>query len=97
MRELGRKCLESSTLMLNEKQDAEFDRCFIGMQLMMHTKAQDTLEVFQRYASPRLRTTLDAGLQTVRAHKDHVKSMITSMEAQVRGDMQEPAQKEGGH
>ena len=78
--ELGRKCLESTKLELNQKQDAEFDLCFLGMQLVAHQQMADKLEVFQRYASPNMRTVLDSGLQTVRTHKDHVKKLMTSVQ-----------------
>lgn len=81
IRDLGRKCLESAKLELNPKQDAEFDLCFVGMQLMAHQQMADKLEVFQRYASPNMRETLDSGLQTVRTHKDHVKKLMTSVQA----------------
>jgi predicted outer membrane protein len=86
IRDLGRKCLESSKLELNPKQDAEFDQCFVGMQLMAHQQAADMLEVFQRYASPNLRQTLDAGLQTVRAHKDQAKKLMESVASKRIGD-----------
>jgi len=74
-RDLGRKCLESSTKMLNEKQGAEFDRCFMGMQLGAHIKAVDTIEVFRNYASDSLKPTLDEGLKTVQMHLQHAKDL----------------------
>jgi predicted outer membrane protein len=75
LRELGRQCLESHTKMLNEKQGAEFDRCFMGMQLGAHMKAVDTLEVFRNHASSALRPTLDEGLRTVQMHLQHAKDL----------------------
>jgi len=79
-RDLGRKCLESATALLTEKQGADFDRCYMGMQLGAHIKAVDTIEVFRNYASPGLRPTLDEGLQTVQMHLEHVKSLVKQIE-----------------
>ncbi len=75
VRDLGRKCLESHTRLLQEKQGAEFDRCFMGMQVGAHIKAVDTLEVFQSYASPALRPTLEEGLRTVQMHLQDAKDL----------------------
>ena len=80
VRELGQKCLESTTKMLQEKQGAEFDRCFMGMQIGMHTKAADTLEVFRNHASSTLKPTLDEGLKTVQTHLQHAKELVKRTE-----------------
>jgi predicted outer membrane protein len=74
-RDLGRKCLESSTALLNEKQGADFDRCFMGMQVGAHVKAVDMLEVYRTYASESLRPTLEEGLKTVQMHLQHAKDL----------------------
>lgn len=80
VRDLGRKCLESSTKMLNEKQGAEFDRCFMAMQLGAHMKAVGTIEVFKTYASESLKPTLDEGLKTVQMHLQHAKDLAKRTE-----------------
>lgn len=80
VRELGQKCLESATKMLSEKQGAEFDRCFMGMQLGMHMKAADTLEVFRNHASATLKPTLEEGLKTVQTHLQHAKDLVKRTE-----------------
>lgn len=75
IRDLGSKCRQSSTEMLQQKQGAEFDRCYMGMQVGMHMKAVDTLEVFSGYASPSLRTALQESLQTVKQHKQQAEKL----------------------
>jgi predicted outer membrane protein len=75
VRDLGRKCLASATAMLEHKQGAEFDRCYMTMQLGAHIKALDTLEVFQSYATESLRPTLAEALKTVQAHLQDVKDL----------------------
>jgi len=80
IRDLGKKRLESATAMLQEKQAAEFDRCFMAMQLGAHMKAVDTFEVFRDYASPSLRPTLEDGLKTVQGHLQHIKDLTKRTE-----------------
>jgi predicted outer membrane protein len=86
IRELGQKCLASTTKMLEEKQGAEFDRCFMGMQVGAHVKAVDTIEVFRNYASPSLRPTLEDGLKTVQAHLTHAKDLAKRTDTAATGD-----------
>jgi predicted outer membrane protein len=80
IRDLGRKCQESSTKMLQEKQGAEFDKCYMGMQLGAHMKAVDMLEVFRNYASPSLRPAIEEALPTVQMHLQHAKDIAKKTE-----------------
>jgi predicted outer membrane protein len=75
LRDLGKQCLASHTKMLQEKQGAEFDRCYMTMAVGAHVKAVDMLEVFRNHASPGLRPTLDEGLRTVQMHLQHAKDL----------------------
>lgn len=75
VRDLGRQCLASATKALQEKQGAEFDRCFMGMQVGAHMKAVDHIEVFRTFASAALKPTLDEGLKTMQAHLQHAKDL----------------------
>jgi predicted outer membrane protein len=80
IRDLGKKCLESETKMLNEKAGADFDRCYMHMQVAAHVKAAGMIEVFQTYASERLRPILDEGHKTVLAHLEQAKSLCKQIE-----------------
>ena len=51
LKELGRECLSSSRRALEEKQGADFDRCYVVMAIGAHMKANDAMTVFQRHAS----------------------------------------------
>jgi predicted outer membrane protein len=75
IRDLGRKCLETETKMLGEKAGADFDRCYIQMQVGAHVKMADMVEVFRTRASDRLRPTLDAGQKTIQAHVARAKAL----------------------
>ncbi len=79
-KELGAKCLESSKRMLMEKNGADFDRCYMGMQVGMHQHVLDSLDVFQKYASPTLQEVLTTGSQTVKMHLTHAKEIASRFE-----------------
>jgi hypothetical protein len=61
IRELAAKCLASESKQLTAKPAAEFDRCFVMMQLAAHSKGVDTLAVFRSRATPGLAKVLDEG------------------------------------
>lgn len=77
--ELAAKCLQSHRQELSQKQGAEFDQCYIGMQIAAHMHALDTMEVFQGHVSSELRQTLADGTQTVRMHLDHAKQLMREL------------------
>jgi predicted outer membrane protein len=80
LRDLGQKCLQSKTKMLQEKSGAEFDKAFMSMQVAAHMDAVDKMEVFRNYASPSLKPTLDEGLKTVQMHLEHAKELCKRTE-----------------
>jgi predicted outer membrane protein len=83
-REVAQQCVESATKMLNEKQGAEADRCYVGMQIGAHMGMVDKLEVFSRHASPELQAVLQQGLKTTQQHLDHAKKLAKQLEGQAK-------------
>lgn len=79
--ELGRKHLASAKQMLAGKSGAEYDRCYMGMQIMAHSAVLDKLEVFGTHASPELRSVFEAGQQTVRSHLEKAKEIAKRLES----------------
>jgi predicted outer membrane protein len=78
--ELKEQCLSSARSELEQKSGAEFDKCFMGMQVMEHVAAVDTLTVFQKRASPELAQTLTEALTTVQAHLEHARSLAKKLD-----------------
>jgi len=78
--ELGQKCLQSAQRELSQKNGAEFDRCFVGMQVAKHMEALDTLEVFQNHASSELRSAISEAIPTVQRHLEHAKQMEKTLQ-----------------
>lgn len=75
IRELDAKCLESSTKKLSEKSGAEFDTCYMQMQVASHTKAVDMLTVFGNHASPQLKSTLESARSMAKTHLEKAEKL----------------------
>ena len=80
--ELGAQCLESSRKTLEQKQGAEFDRCYMGMAVGAHKSAKDMMTVFQRHASPELAKLIEDGQRTVSMHLEHAEKLFKQLEGQ---------------
>lgn len=79
-RELAEQCLADTQKMLSEKNDREFDACFIGLQIAKHAGMKTKLEVFQRHASGELKDLLAQGLKTTTAHLDHAEKIMKQLD-----------------
>jgi len=82
--EIGRQCVETMKKELGEKKGAEFDKCYMGMQVGAHLHMADTLKVVKNYASPQLRTVLEDGEKTAAEHLDHAKHLLKDLEGDKR-------------
>jgi len=78
--ELGRQCLDSSRKELEQKQGAEFDRCYMGMAIGQHMAMNDMLTVFQNHTSGELRTTLADAQRSVQMHLEQAKQIAKRLE-----------------
>jgi len=79
-RDLSAQFLASKRAELESKPDAEFDKCFMRMQLAMHLEAVDTLKVFRERASGELRRAIDEALPIVEDHLDQAKTTMKDLE-----------------
>ncbi len=83
IRDLGKKCAQSATAMLTGKTGAEFDRCYMRMQVASHVQGADMVEVFRTYATQNLDPTLAAGQKTIAAHLEHAKTLCKQVDTTV--------------
>jgi predicted outer membrane protein len=90
-REVAQQCVQSVQRELSEKQGAEADKCFVGMQIGAHMGMVDKLEVFSKHASPELQAALQQGLQTAQQHLDHAKQLAKQLEGQAGTGERQPA------
>jgi len=79
-RELAQQCLASAEEKLNEKSGAEFDKCFMGIQIAKHMVMKDKLHVFQRHASSELAQVFAAGEKTTEEHLAHAEKLMKTLE-----------------
>jgi predicted outer membrane protein len=89
--ELTEQCLQSIREELEQKPEAEFDKCYIGSQVMAHMAMVDTLEVFSRHASPELQSVLEKGKQTAQMHLKEAKTLAQQLEKGAEGGQRERA------
>lgn len=73
--EVAQQCLRSAEQEISQKQGAELDKCYTGMQVFAHQAMVDKLEVFSRHATGELQTALQQGIQTAQEHLQHAKQL----------------------
>lgn len=78
--EIAKQCLETAKKELDEKSGADFDKCYVGHQIMMHHQVADTLKVMKNYASPELRKVIEDGQGAVQGHLDQAKHLMKQLE-----------------
>lgn len=78
--EVAQQCLSDAKQYLSEKSAAEFDRCYMTMQAMMHAGMKSKLTVFNRHATGELKNVVASGLQTVEKHLKHAEKILDNLE-----------------
>src|SRR5262245_21590557 len=84
-KQLADQCLATFKQELAAKEGPEFDRCFMGGQIMGHMKALDEIKVLRNYASAELRAELDACSQGCAEHLKEAKVLAKKMEGEAAG------------
>lgn len=74
--QLGQQCLASSKQELEQKDDKEFDECFLGLQIAKHMEMIDTLKVFSHYASENLDQIIEEAEDASQEHLERAKDLI---------------------
>ncbi len=92
--QLGAQCQQSQRRELEQKQGAEFDKCYMNAQVAAHMMVVDELQVLENHASPQFRDKLAQAQQTVQGHLDHAKRIAKSLEG---GSQASSGQPSGSH
>src|SRR5436190_19695563 len=79
-RQIADQCLASTKAEFQKKEGAEFDRCFMGEQIMAHAKTLDELKVLRNYAGPELRKDIDETTQMATRHLAEAKKIDESLQ-----------------
>lgn len=78
-REVAQECLKNEKEWLGKKSGAEFDKCFIGIELASHAGMKNRLAVYQRHVSPELQQVLMEGRETTQKHLDHAEVIMKQL------------------
>jgi len=78
--EIHDRCLAALKQELEQKEGADFDKMFMGVQCGAHMKMASTLEVLQSHVSQDLSQTLKDGSETAKQHFTHAKEIAMKIE-----------------
>lgn len=80
--EIAQQCVQTLKKELGEKSSAEFDKCYMGQQILAHLEMADTLKVMKNYVSPELREVIAEGEKSVQDHLADAKDIMKGLEGQ---------------
>jgi len=75
-RELADQCLESTKEMLGEHKGIDFDKAYLGQQIVAHQEMVDKLTVAQKHASSEMQQDIEQQLTSAKQHLEHVKKVM---------------------
>jgi predicted outer membrane protein len=77
--EIGSRHLVRTRQELGAHRGADFDRAFIGQQVLSHDDMVDKLEVFRTHASGELRRQIDDELQILKTHLEQARLLAQQL------------------
>jgi predicted outer membrane protein len=89
-RQINERCLQMARDELQQKSGAEFDKCYVGNAIGMHTHALAALEVIGKQTQGNLAQIAQQAQPTVQQHLDHAKQLIKQLEGQSSATAQRP-------
>jgi predicted outer membrane protein len=78
--EIAQKCLASDQRELQQKEGADFDRCYMGAQVGAHMKMADALSVLQNHVSADFQQVLSQGGETAQQHLTQAKKLFEQLD-----------------
>jgi predicted outer membrane protein len=76
----AQECLQMTKAMMQEKQGAEFDKAFAGMQVGAHIGMLAKLKASKQHASGELASLIDESQQIVESHLERAKELCKELE-----------------
>jgi predicted outer membrane protein len=74
--QLNQRCLASAKKELSSKKGADFDACYMGMQVFGHMEMLDQLQVFSQHASGKLQQDLEQGIAMTQQHLTEARQIL---------------------
>jgi predicted outer membrane protein len=81
----AQECLQMTKSMLQEKQGAEFDKAFAGMQIGAHVGMLAKLKASEGHASGELASVIQESKQVVEQHLEQAKQICKDLEGSASG------------
>lgn len=79
-KELAENCLRLAKQGMAKKEGDEFDKCYIGQQIVKHEEMKNKLMVFERHSSSELNQILQAGLETTEKHLKKAEEIMKELD-----------------
>jgi predicted outer membrane protein len=89
-RDIKQECLSLTQAELGRKQGADFDKAYIGQQLVAHTQMLAELRASQRHASSRLQPWLQQGTQMTEHHLAQARTIMEQLKQSEGAGGQQP-------
>ena len=80
-REVAQQCIADSKQYLSKKEGAEFDKCFVGMQIAKHAAMHTKLVVLQRHTTDEMQQLVSEGIQATAKHMKAAESLMTKLDS----------------
>jgi putative membrane protein len=81
-RQIVERCSQMAKDELQQKQGAEFDKCFIGAQIGNHMQSLAALEVLQQQGPEQIQQIAQQAQPVVQQHLEHAKQIMQKLEGQ---------------
>ena len=81
-KDIKEQCLQLTQRELSEKQGADFDKAYIGQQLVAHTNMLAELQASQKYAGQELQPIIREGEQMTQQHLSQAKQIMEQLKDQ---------------
>jgi len=81
-RQINERCLQMAKDELQQKSGAEFDKCYVGNAIGMHTHALAALEVIGKQTQGTLAQVAQQAKPNVQQHFDHAKQLMKQLDGQ---------------
>lgn len=78
-REFAQQCLNDTKQNLGKKEGAEFDECFMGLQIAKHAGMKAKLTVIERHVSGDLKQVVSEGLKTTEKHLQKAEEIMKQL------------------
>jgi predicted outer membrane protein len=79
-KQIGERCKQNLREELEQKQGAEFDKCYVGSQIAGHMESVAKLEVLQQQGPDQIKQLAQQALPKVQQHLDHAKQLMKQLE-----------------